>query len=179
MMAEDRLIYLVLMAQQKMRSHITNVLLAEGIKVTLGQAGILFLLQHNDGQTMTELSKTLAVANPTITGLIDRLERSEFVRRQAGSGDRRSFRIYLTPDGIKECEKVKPIIKKTNDEIKDGYSKEEIEVFKSVLQSVFKKFDKPEKDGEVSTGRKDSSRFFKNGQIKKNGKEISDANGGL
>lgn len=143
MIAEDRLIYLVFMAQQKIRTHITNVLLAEGIKVTLGQVGILFLLQHDDGQTMTELSKTLAVANPTLTGLVDRLERSDFVRRQAGSDDRRSFRIYLTPDGIKECEKVKPIIKKINDQIKAGYSKEEIEVFKSVLQSFFNKFDKP------------------------------------
>ncbi|MDA8407886.1 MAG: MarR family transcriptional regulator [Deltaproteobacteria bacterium] len=148
-MAEDRLIYLVFMAQQKMRTHIASVLLTEGVKVTLGQAGILFLLQHDDGQTMTELSKTLAVANPTLTGLIDRLEKSDFVRRKADSGDRRSFRIYLTPNGIKECKKVKPIIKKINDEIKAGYSKEEIEVFKSVLQSLFKKFDNPDKGSEV------------------------------
>jgi len=151
---DDRLIYLVFMAQQKLRTYITNVLLAEDIKVTLGQAGILFLLQHHDGQNMTELSKTLAVGNPTLTGLIDRLERSAFVRRQAGSEDRRSFRIYLTPDGIKECERVKPVIKRINDEIKSGYSKEEIEVFKSVLKSLFKKFDKPEKVKEVPTRRK-------------------------
>jgi DNA-binding MarR family transcriptional regulator len=157
---DDRLIYLVFIAQQKLKTHITNVLLAEGIKVTLGQAGILFLLQHHDGQTMTELSKALAVENPTLTGLIDRLERSAFVRRQAGSEDRRSFRIYLTPDGIKECERVKPMIKKINHEMKAGFTKEEIDVFKSVLQSLFKKFDKPEKVREVSTRRKNSSKYF-------------------
>jgi DNA-binding MarR family transcriptional regulator len=157
---DDRLIYLVFMAQQRLKTHITNVLLAEGIKVTLGQAGILFLLQQHDGQTMTELSKTLAVENPTLTGLIDRLERSAFVRRQAGSKDRRSFRIYITPDGVKECERVKPIIKKINDDIKSGYSKEEIEVFKGILQGLFKKFEKPEKVGRVSTGMRNSSRYF-------------------
>ncbi|MBI4764861.1 MAG: MarR family transcriptional regulator [Deltaproteobacteria bacterium] len=139
---DDRVIYLVFMAQQKLRTYITNVLLAEGIKVTLGQAGILFLLQQHDGQTMTELSKALAVENPTLTGLIDRLERSAFVRRQAGLEDRRSFKIYLTPDGINECEIVKPIIQRINNEIKSGFSKEEIEVFKNVLQGFFKKFDK-------------------------------------
>jgi len=62
------------MAQQKLRTYITNALLTEGIKVTLGQAGILFLLQRDDGQTMTALSKTLGVKNATLTGLIDRLQ---------------------------------------------------------------------------------------------------------
>lgn len=150
---DDRLIYLVFMAQQKLRSYITNALLSEGIKVTIGQVGILFLLQHHDGQTMTELSKTLAVENPTLTGLIDRLERLAFVKRQASLEDRRSFRIYLTAEGIKECEQVKPVIKRINDEIKSEYSKEEIEVFKSFLQSFFKKFDKPKKIRGVSTKR--------------------------
>ncbi len=153
MKKDDRLIYLVFMAQQRLKTHITNVLLTEGITVTLGQAGILFLLQLHDGQTMTALSKALAVENPTLTGLIDRLERSAFVRRQAGPEDRRSFRIYLTPDGNKECERVKPIINRINDEMKAGFTKEGIEVFKNVLQSLFKKFDKPEKV-RVSTRKK-------------------------
>lgn len=156
---DDRLIYLVFMAQQKLKTHITNVLLAEGIKVTLGQAGILFLLQQHDGQTMTKLSKAMAVENPPLTGLIDRLERSAFVRRHAGSDDRRSFRIYLTPDGINECELVKPIIKKISDEMKARFTKEEIEVFKSVLRGLFKKFDKPEEVRAVSTRGKNSSRY--------------------
>lgn len=159
MKTDDRLIYLVFMAQQKLKTYITNVLLDEGIKVTLGQAGILFLLEHQDGQTMTELSKTLAVENPTLTGLVDRLERSAFVRRQAGSEDRRSFKIYLTPDGIKECESVKPIIQRINNEIKSGFSKEKIEAFKYVLQGFFKKFDK-RKVRKVSTRRKNSSKHF-------------------
>jgi len=142
---DDRLIYLIFMGQQKLKTHITNVLLDEGIKVTLGQTGILFTLQHNDGQTMTELSRAMAVENPTLTGLIDRLERSSFVMRKASPEDRRSFRIYITPEGIRECEKVKPIIRRINDELKTGFTGDEIEVFKKVLQSLFVKFDKPGK----------------------------------
>jgi DNA-binding MarR family transcriptional regulator len=67
-------IYQLFMAQQKLRTYITNALHTEGIKVTLGQAGILFLLRKDNGQTMTELSKTLGVKNATLTGLIDRLQ---------------------------------------------------------------------------------------------------------
>lgn len=140
MKTDDRLIYQLLMAQQKLRTYITNTLLAEGISITLGQAGILFILQRDDGRTMTELSKTLAVKNPTLTRLIDRLERSAFVIRRASKKDRRTIRIYITPEGTEECDKAKPIIKRVNEEIKSGFSQEEIEVFKRVLSSVIQKF---------------------------------------
>ncbi len=140
MKTDDRLIYQLFMAQQKLRTYITNALLTEGIRVTLGQAAILFILQRDDGRTMTELSKALAVKNATLTGLIDRLERSAFVLRKASKNDRRSIRIYITPEGIEQCDKAKPVIKRVNEEIKSGFSQEEIKVFKRVLNSVFQKF---------------------------------------
>jgi len=141
MTGDDRLIYQLFMAQQKLRTHIANALLAEGVRVTLGQAGILFLLRDDDGQSMTELSKALAVENSTLTGLIDRLERSRFVTRAPNPNDRRSFRICITPDGIRECDKAGPIINRMNQEIKSGFSREEIAAFKRVLSGIFQKFD--------------------------------------
>lgn len=141
MKTDDRLIYQIFMAQQKLRTHITKALLTEGIKVTLGQAGILFLLRRDDGQTMTALSRALAVKNATLTGLIDRLERSAFVRRKASMNDRRSIRIYITPEGIEECDKAKPVVKRANQEIKSGFSQKEIDVFKRVLDRVLKRFE--------------------------------------
>ena len=140
MKGDDRLIYQICMAQQKLQASINNTLITEGIKVTLGQAGILFLLRRDDGQTMTELSKALAVKNATLTGLIDRLERSAFVMRRASKNDRRSIRIYITPEGIEECDKAGPVIRRVNEKIKSGFSQEEIEVFKRVLKSVVQKF---------------------------------------
>ncbi len=140
MKGDDRLIYQLFMAQQKLRTYITNALAAEGIKVTLGQAGILFILRRDDGRTMTELSNALAVENPTLTGLIDRLERSSFVTRRASPDDRRSFRIHITPEGIQECDRARVVIRRINEEIKTGFSQEEIEAFKRVLNGIFQKF---------------------------------------
>jgi len=140
MKTDDRLLYQIFTAQQKLRTYIANALLTRGIRVTLGQAGILFLLQQDDGQTMTELSKALAVQNATLTGLVDRLERSAFVMRKASKNDRRSIRIYITPQGTKECDKAAPVIKRANDEIKSGFSRKEVDVFKRVLTGVAEKF---------------------------------------
>lgn len=142
MKKDDRLIYLIFTAQQKLRTYIKNALVKENIKVTTAQAGILFLLKQKNGQSMSELSQVLSVDNSTLTGLIDRLERSGFVRRNSNPGDRRALNIDITDTGVKELEKAKVVIRRINDEIKAGFSEQEIESFKKVLQHYTLKFNR-------------------------------------
>lgn len=89
---------------------------------------------------MTELSQLLSIDNSTITGLIDRLEKSGFVSRKVSPTDRRIFHIYLTTQGMKEINRAKTVIRRVNEEIKTGFSEQEIESFKKVLNSFFEKF---------------------------------------
>jgi DNA-binding MarR family transcriptional regulator len=142
MKTDDRLIYLLFMAQQKLRTYINDALLQGDIKTTLSQTGILFLLRQEDGQSMTQLSKALAIDNSTLTGLIDRMERSGYVSRKAGDSDRRAFRICITPQGLEESNRAKSLIRKINEEIKSGFSQEEIKNFKRVLTGLLEKFGK-------------------------------------
>jgi DNA-binding MarR family transcriptional regulator len=78
--------------------------------------------------------------NPTVTGLIDRLEKSGYVKRFDHPNDRRVYLVHITEKGRKVANKALPIVKKLNEEIKKGYSKEEIENFKKVLVGAFNKF---------------------------------------
>ena len=139
MKTDDRLIYLLFMAQQKLRIYINNALLEGGIKTTLSQTGILFLLRQEDGQSMTQLSNALDIDNSTLTGFIDRMERSGYVVRSPGDSDRRAFRISITPQGLEESNRAGPLIRKINEEIKSGFSQEEIETFKRVLRGLLEK----------------------------------------
>ncbi len=142
MKKDDRLIYLIFTAQQKLRTYVKNALVKENIKVTTAQAGILFFLKQKNGQSMSELSQVLSVDNSTLTGLIDRLERSGFVRRNSNPGDRRALNIDITDTGVRELEKAKTVIRKINDEIKAGFSEQEMESFKKVLQHFTLKFNR-------------------------------------
>ena len=142
MKTDDRLIYQVFMAQQKLRTYLKDALAMEGVRVTPAQAGILFLLKKINEQSMTELSQFLSIDNSTITGLVDRLEKPGFVSRNASTSDRRMFRIFITPQGIEESNKAKTIIKRVNEEIKSGFSREDIEIFKRILNSFLEKFNK-------------------------------------
>lgn len=140
MIKDDRLIFLVFSAQQKLRMYLNSALAASGIRVTVAQAGILFLLKQKDGRTMTELSQVLGLDNSTMTGLTDRLEKAGLLERHANPGDRRTSHIHITPQGLAEMEGAKAVIRRVNEEIKTGFSPEEIETFKRVLDGFFDKF---------------------------------------
>jgi MarR family transcriptional regulator, organic hydroperoxide resistance regulator len=140
MSRNDRLIYLIFTAQQKLRTYIKNALVKENVRVTIAQAGILFLLKQKTGQSMSELSQFLSVDNSTLTGLIDRLERSGFVRRNSNPGDRRTLNIDITDSGLRELEKAKVVIRRINDEVKAGFTEQEMASFKKVLQHFTAKF---------------------------------------
>ena len=137
---DNRLIYLLTKAQHRLVNYLKKELLAENIKVTSVQSGILFLLKQRP-HTMTELSRELAIDNSAITGMVDRLERVDFASRERHPSDRRTFLITITAKGLEEINKAKLTIRKVNDQIKEGFSEEEVEIFKRVLNGVLTKFE--------------------------------------
>ncbi len=61
-----------------------------------------------DGLTQTELGRNLLTHRSNVTGLVDRLERRGLVRRRADNGDRRAWRVDLTPAGWRLLEDIRP-----------------------------------------------------------------------
>ncbi|MDG6999062.1 MAG: MarR family transcriptional regulator [Nitrososphaerota archaeon] len=142
MEADDRLIFLLFRTQNKLKNHLRNQLGAAGVRITVVQAGILFLLKQRDGRTMTELSQVLSTDNSAVTGLVDRLEKLHLIVRKTAPNDRRAYLIHITPEGLEEIERAKGIIRSVNEEIKEGFSTEEINAFKKVLNNLFERFKK-------------------------------------
>jgi DNA-binding MarR family transcriptional regulator len=140
MAVEDRLIFLISKVYQKLIINLQKSFSESGIEVTPVQVMLLFFLQQNDGLSLTQISQGLMLENPTVTGLIDRLEKSGHVKRSDHPKDRRVYLVHLTEKGKKVAKKALPIVKKLNEQIKAGYSKGEIEAFKKVLIGAFNKF---------------------------------------
>lgn len=104
------------------------------------QAGILFLLKRKDMRTMSELGEVFDIDNSAVTRLVDRLEKNGIVERRPAPGDRRAFRIHVTPKGLESLEKAKKIIMGVNEELKKGFTPEEVESYKKVLTSILERF---------------------------------------
>lgn len=140
MAEDDRLIYLISMAHLALRTRIHGLLAAEGVRLTVPQATVLFLLKEKDGRMMSELGQVLGVDNSAMTGLIDRLEKTDFVRREAKREDRRALLIRITPAGLDEAARAAGVIRGVNDKIKAGFEAAQIEAFKEVLGGILEEF---------------------------------------
>jgi DNA-binding MarR family transcriptional regulator len=137
---DDRLIFLVFTAQLKLKTYLKNVLSEAGVTITPAQSGILFLLKKKNGQTMSELTQVLSIDNSTLTGLVDRLERVGFVKRNAGTTDRRASHVFITDSGDEEIDRAQAVIRRVNEQIKADFTEREVEAFKKILQSFFVRF---------------------------------------
>jgi DNA-binding MarR family transcriptional regulator len=140
MAVEDRFIFLISKVCQKLIINLQKSFSESNIEVTPIQVMLLFYLQKNNGLSLTQISQGLMLENPTVTGLIDRLEKSGYVKRSDHPDDRRVYLVHITEKGNKVANKALPIIKKLNEQIKEGYSKSEIDDFKKVLMGAFNKF---------------------------------------
>ena len=64
-----------------------------------GQAMCLRVLAAHDGIAQRDLAERLHLARPTVTTLLQRMEKAGFVTRQVDSRDQRLTRVYLTATG--------------------------------------------------------------------------------
>jgi DNA-binding MarR family transcriptional regulator len=69
----------------------------DGLTVT--QLRLLTFLETEEGVGNAELADKLFVTRPSVSALLDRLERGGFLRREISLSDRRGIRIWLEPRG--------------------------------------------------------------------------------
>ncbi|WP_088892227.1 MarR family winged helix-turn-helix transcriptional regulator [Leptolyngbya ohadii] len=67
--------------------------------LTASQFDVIATLGNTNGMTMGDLAEKTLVTKGTLTGIVDRLEAKQLVRREVPEGDRRCFKIVLTQAG--------------------------------------------------------------------------------
>ncbi len=65
-------------------------------EITTSQLRLLMIVRQEPGATLTSLAAHLRVSPPTASGLVDRLVRQDYLRRDADPSDRRYVRHHLT-----------------------------------------------------------------------------------
>lgn len=83
---------------------------SQGLTVT--QLRLLFHLYEREGLSNAELADAMYVTRPSISALLDRLERRGFIRREVSLDDRRGIRTFLEPAGREAVTSLRPAIRK-------------------------------------------------------------------
>src|ERR1044071_968107 len=71
------------------------------LNLTIEQWSVLYHLWKQDGISQQELCNASYRDKPSITRLVDNLEKLQLVKRVSSESDRRINRVYLTKQGIK------------------------------------------------------------------------------
>ena len=95
----------------------------------------------------SRLSKELRVTPPNITGVVDRLERKELVRRETSPVDRRTKVIRLTAKGAGLYERVREGYSESLQESLDALTTEEQEVLAKLLRKLVREIARREAGG--------------------------------
>lgn len=108
-----------------------------GINLTIEQWSVLYHLWKQDGQSQQELCNATFRDKPSITRLVDNLEKLGLVKRMAHEKDRRINMVYLTREAGALQDQTMKLAEETLNEALEGVPPDQIELCKQVLQKVY------------------------------------------
>ena len=104
--------------------------------LTPPQYFVLGALWMGDGTTIGELGDRVSLDSSTLTGIIDRMEKSGYVERKPNPDDRRSALVFLT----KKARELGPRILEFADELdatlRQPFSKKDMATFERILRTI-------------------------------------------
>jgi MarR family transcriptional regulator, organic hydroperoxide resistance regulator len=98
-----------------------------------GQPPVLFELWKQEGLTQTELAARLKISSATVTRMLQRMERSGFIRREPDPVDQRVSRVFLTEAGHEIKGRVEKVWQTLESEQFDNFSPEENDQLRQLL----------------------------------------------
>jgi DNA-binding MarR family transcriptional regulator len=97
------------------------------------QGRILQILSQSDGLSQKELAERLQIRQPSLTGLLLKLEHGGYIKRRQNTSDKRITNIFLTAKGVKTYQKVSGEWREMTDDLFKSLSAEQ----QTVLAEIF------------------------------------------
>jgi DNA-binding MarR family transcriptional regulator len=113
----------------------------EKFNITTEQWTVLFNLSNQNKISQKSLAKITNKDQPTLTRILDILERKNLIERHPSKEDRRSFLLHITENGLILKENILPFIENLFRDILKGISPEDLNIYICVLLQINKNID--------------------------------------
>ncbi|MFQ5924288.1 MAG: MarR family winged helix-turn-helix transcriptional regulator [Anaerolineales bacterium] len=107
--------------------------------LTATQYVVLGRLWEEDGISLTELGERLYLDNPTLTGVVDRMERDGLLQRQRDDDDRRVVKVHLTAKGRILRDLIGDLGEQTDAEAWEGFTESQRKKLLNQLDRIWEK----------------------------------------
>ncbi len=104
--------------------------------VTYEQWGVLLMILKDRGDTAAMLARGMECDTGSMTRMLDRLEAKDLISRTRSTDDRRRVQLELTASGKRMAERLVAAIVKVLNRHLEGFSVDELEVFKGFLRRM-------------------------------------------
>ena len=130
--------FLIRSAHNSMTERFVQNVFNSGLDISMDQWMILGPIWQLESLSQKELGEICFRDKPSITRIIDSLEKKSLVVRVPDQIDHRIKRVILTNAGKQLFYDVLPIMEKTREEVRGDIPEEEIQIFKNVLSKIIK-----------------------------------------
>lgn len=108
----------------------------QSVSITQTQIFTIITIAEGAPIRLSELSQKLNISAPTVTGIVDRLEKMRYVRRIPDRADRRAINVDLTPKGRALAKKFKSTITSKWKELLARLPEQEQEQYAAILRKI-------------------------------------------
>ena len=108
----------------------------QSIDITQTQVFTIITIAEGAPIRLSELSHKLNISAPTVTGIVDRLEKLDYVERIPDRTDRRVIHVDLTPKGRALAKKFKSTITSKWKELLARLPEQEQEQYAAILRKI-------------------------------------------
>ena len=110
------------------------------LNLTRAQMDILFFLKRNERKNnevnQKDIEKEFSLKNPTVTGILDRLEDKGYIKREVSSKDKRYKKILLTQSSQLILSDGRNHAKKIGEQLLEPLNADEKEDLKKLLDKI-------------------------------------------
>jgi len=125
---------------KKIRNALQKQLTEAGFDLTVDQWVLIDHIFRKQGISQNELAELTFKDPPTVTRIIDLLEKKALVERGPAAGDRRKFNLFLTKSGESTYKKAFPIVADIRRKGWGSLNDSDYKHFVRIMDSIYQNF---------------------------------------
>ncbi len=107
-------------------------------RINIARWRVLSVLQDHGRLNMGQIVEHTLIEQPTVSRIVDQLEREGLAMRESGGADSRFVQVILTPAGESAFKEIYPIATQHQEQALKGFKQQEIKVLIGFLERMQK-----------------------------------------
>ncbi|WP_247233532.1 MarR family winged helix-turn-helix transcriptional regulator [Telluribacter sp. SYSU D00476] len=129
---------------KKIRNALQKRLNEAGVDLTVDQWVLLDHIYREEGISQNALAEVTYKDPPTVTRIIDLLEKKALVERRMAAGDRRKFNLFLTEKGVACHNEAFPVVAEIRRKGWGELDESDYQQFVRIMDSIYNNFSETE-----------------------------------